>query len=64
MRLRTRLIVASSFLAPSLANSLGWGRPWLRILTTGLMTGIVLIYIAESRLRNKVDEHTTLNLHR
>lgn len=63
MRLRTRLIVASSFLAPALVNSLGWGRPWLRILATGLMAGVILIYISESRLRNKVDEHTTLNLH-
>jgi hypothetical protein len=63
MRLRTRLIVASSYLAWLLVESLGWGPPWLRMLAAGLMAGIVLIYIAESRL-GKVDAHTTLNLHR
>jgi hypothetical protein len=55
-------MVASSFLLPTLVDSLGWGRPWLRILAAGFMAGSVLIYIAESRL-GKVDEHTTLNLH-
>ena len=55
--------MASSYLAWLLVESLGWGPPWLRMLAAGLMAGIVLIYIAESRL-GKVDAHTTLNLHR
>jgi hypothetical protein len=62
MRLPTRLIVASSFLAPTLVNSLGWGRPWLRILAAGLVAGGVLIYISERRLQEG-DQHVTLNLH-
>ena len=62
MRLRTRLIVASSFLAPTLLDSLGWGRPWLRILAAGLVSGAVLISISERRLQEG-DQHVTLNLH-
>ena len=64
MRLRTRLIVGSLFLAQTLAEAFGWGPPWLRMLAAGLMAGIVLIYISENRLLRNVDDHTTLNLHR
>jgi hypothetical protein len=62
MRLRTGLILVLGYLALPLVSSLGWGRPWLRILAAGLLTGVFLIQLSERRLREG-DEHVTLNLH-
>ena len=60
MRLRTRLILSASYLvALVLLNS----HPWLRILATGLFTGVILIQMSERRIRGASD-HATLNLHR
>ena len=64
MRLRTRLILASSYLvALVLLDSLSQGRPWLGMLTSGLMIGVMMIGISERRVRG-ASEHVTLNLHR
>lgn len=63
MRLRTRLILASSYLvALVLLDSLSEGRPWLGMLTSGLMLGVMLIGMSERRVRG-TSEHVTLNLH-
>ena len=64
MRLRTRLILASSYLvALVLLDSMSEGRPWLGMLTSGLMSGVMMIAISERRVRG-TSEHVTLNLHR
>jgi hypothetical protein len=61
MPLRTRLILASSYLvALVLFDSLSEGRPWLGMLTSGLMIGVMMIAISERRVR-RPSEHTTLN---
>ena len=64
MRLRTRLILASSYLvALVLLDSLSESRPWLGMLTSGLILGVMLIGMSERRVRG-TSEHVTLNLHR
>ena len=64
MRLRTRLILASSYLvALVFLDSLSEGRPWLGMLSSGLMLGVMLIGMSERRVRG-TSEHVTLNLHR
>ena len=61
MRLRTRLILALCYLALIGVNSAGWGRPWMRILASGVFAGFVLIQMSEQRLR-AAREHPTPNL--
>lgn len=64
MRLRTRLILALSYVALIVASELGWGRPWMRMLGLGLLTGVILIQMSERRIRSGTVDHTTLNIQR
>ena len=64
MRLRTRLILALCYLALLGASSVGWGRPWMRMLASGLLLGIFMIQMSEQRIRRGTGEHTTLNIQR
>ena len=63
MRLRTRLILALCFLALIVANSIGWGRPWMGILAYGLGGVGILIQMSERRVRG-TGAHATMNLPR
>ena len=64
MHLRTRLILALSYLALLGFSSSGLGRPWMRMLASGLLLGSILIYMSERRIRSGTGEHTTLNIQR
>ena len=56
--------MALCYVALLWASSVGWGRPWMRMLASGSLLGIIVIYVSEQRIRSGTSEHTTLNIHR
>lgn len=65
MRLWARLILVLYYVAfLDGLNQIGWGRPWMRMLASALVTGVIVIHMSERRISSRTAEHTTLNIQR